>query len=115
MAGRMEGSGWSGWRRGRGGVAWLEAVRWLEKSVGRGGCGWNRGGAGVVGGIQVFNSGCFNRGRPDAMLCGGTIIYLFCCLRVQSVAVYIYIYMYIYIYVYVYVSCVEGGVSGGII
>ena len=24
----------------------------------------------MVGGIQLFNSGCFNRGRPDAF-CGG--------------------------------------------
>ena len=37
----------------------------------------------VAGGIQLFNSGCFNRGRPDAMLCGGSIICLFGCLRAR--------------------------------
>ena len=42
-------------------------------------CGW---GGEAVAGIQLFNSRCSNRGRPDAMLCGGCVMYLFGCLRV---------------------------------
>ena len=30
-----------------------------------------------------FSSGCLNRGRPDAMLCGGSLTYQFGCLRVR--------------------------------
>ena len=56
-------------------------MRW-RKVLGRG--AWLEGGGwGVAGGIQLFNSGCFNRGRPDAMLCEGSRKYLFGCLRVR--------------------------------
>ena len=43
---------------------------------------WLEGCAGAVSGYSIPNSGCFNRGRPDTMLCGG-IIYLFGCLHVR--------------------------------
>ena len=80
----MEGHGWSGWRRGREGVAWLEGCEVAGEKCGEEGVGGTGRGAwlegwGVVGGIQLFNSGCLNRGRPDAMICGGSIICLFGC------------------------------------
>ena len=62
----------------------LQCGAWLEDSV-TGEHSW-RGGVVVyvacLLGIQL-NSGRVNRGRPDTMLCGGGIIYLFGCLRVR--------------------------------
>ena len=64
--GRMEGRGWSGWRRGRGGVAWLEGCEvagekcgarrvWVERVVGRGWRvgGWLEGSSSLILGVLI--------------------------------------------------------------
>ena len=75
------------------GSLWCAGAIGLAEGVaeGRGGVEEGVAGGGVVtegawhgwragGGIQLLNSGCCHRGRPDAMLRGGSITYLFGCL-----------------------------------